>query len=232
MSSATQVRRRRRRSRNPGRPRVQADEDVRTALLDAASKLFLKHGFDRVTARQIAAAAGTTPAMIHYYFDNKLGLFRAMLERAIGPMRDMLAGALARNGALPEPATLVGTHMRTIAANPWIPTFIVNEVFAERGRFRSTFIRDIASRQLPLLVELLERSRLIGRLRADLDTRLAALSFLSLCLFPFVSRAVSGPVFGLKLEGAELERLIAHTVQLFVSGIGNPSAPSQVESGP
>ena len=64
-------------------------------LLDAASKLFLKHGFDRATARQIAVAAGTTPAMIHYYFGNKLGLFRAMLERAIGPVRELLAGSLA-----------------------------------------------------------------------------------------------------------------------------------------
>ena len=70
--------------RSRGRPPVDADSDVRSALLDAASKLFLKHGFERVTARQFAVAADTTPAMIHYYFGNKLGLFRAMLERAIG----------------------------------------------------------------------------------------------------------------------------------------------------
>src|SRR5262245_20387674 len=85
MTAASAIRRRR--SRSPGRPSVQDEADVHNALLDAATKLFLKHGFERVTARQIAAAAGTTPAMIHYYFDNKLGLFKAMLDRTIQPVR-------------------------------------------------------------------------------------------------------------------------------------------------
>jgi TetR/AcrR family transcriptional regulator len=213
--------------RSRGRPPTRADGDVRTALLEAASKLFLKHGFERVTARQIAAAAGTTPAMIHYYFTNKLGLFRAMLEHAIKPMRELMAGALAQaDAAPPDPGEVIRMHMSTVARNPWIPPFVVNEVFAEKGRFRATFIRDIASRQMPLLIELLERGRRGGRFRADLDPRLAALSLVSLCMFPFLSRAVSGPVLGLKLEGEELDRLIAHTAQLFTAGIRNPERES------
>ena len=136
---------------------------MRSALLDAASKLFLKHGFDRVTARQIAVAAGTTAAMIHYYFGNKLGLFRAMLERAIGPVRELIAGSLAQAGAVVDPAVLIRMHMRTAAANPWIATLIVNEVLAEKGRFRATFIRDFAGRQAPLVIELLQRARASGQ---------------------------------------------------------------------
>jgi len=213
--------------RSRGRPPTRADDDVRTALLEAASKLFLKHGFERVTARQIAAAAGTTPAMIHYYFVNKLGLFRAMLEHAIRPMRELMAGALAQaEAARPDPADVIRMHMSTVARNPWIPPFVINEVFAEKGRFRATFIRDIASRQMPLLIELLERGRSSGKFRADLEPRLAALSLVSLCMFPFLSRAVSGPVLGLKLEGEELDRLIAHTARLFVAGIRNPDRES------
>lgn len=219
---------RRKRSRSPGRPPVQAESDVRNALLDAATKLFLKHGFERVSARQIASAAGTTPAMIHYYFDNKLGLFRAMLERAIQPIREALAGALTDVGATSiDVPMLMGMHMRTVAANPWIATFVVNEVFAEKGRFRATFIRDIASRQAPLLIELVERGRLSGRFRADLDARFAVLSLLSLCLFPFISRAVSGPVLGVKFEGDDLQQFIVHTARLFISGIENRAAEPQ-----
>jgi TetR/AcrR family transcriptional regulator len=211
---------RRKRSRSRGRPSVRADDDVRSALLDAGSKLFLKHGFERVTARQIAAAAGTTPAMIHYYFTNKLGLFRAMLDRAIQPLRSALAGSLADGDAAPlDVPSLMAMLMRTIAANPWIPTLILHEVFAEKGRFRATFIRDIAARQAPLLIELLERGSASGRFRADLESRFAVISLLSLCMFPFISRAVNGPVLGLKLEGEELERLIAHTARVFLNGI-------------
>jgi AcrR family transcriptional regulator len=192
---------------------------VRSAQLDAAHKLFLKHGFDRVTARQIAAAAGTTPAMIHYYFDNKLGLFRAMLDRAIRPLREMLAGSLAQDSAPMEVPDLIRAQMQTAAANAWIPPFVLNEVFAERGRFRAAFMRDIASRHLPLVIELIERGQCSGKFRADLEPRYVALSLLSLCLFPFLSRLVTEPLLGLKYEGEELDRFIAHTARLFLTGI-------------
>lgn len=223
MSTATHVRRRR--ARLPGRPAVSADEDVRSALLDSAGKLFLKHGFERVTARQIAAGAGTTPAMIHYYFTNKLGLFRAMLDRAIQPLRERLAGVLMQPDAGLDVPSLIAMHMRMVATHPWIPVFILNEVLAEKGRFRATFIREIASRQMPLVVELLERGRAAGNFRPDLDCRLAALSLLSLCMFPFLTKPVSAPVLGLKYEGEGLERLIEHTARLFLDGIANKTEP-------
>jgi len=220
-TNVTHARRRRSRLRSRGRPPLDADNDVRSALLDAASRLFLKHGFDRVTARQIAVAANTTPAMIHYYFVDKLGLFRAMLERAIAPVRELIARSL--QGRAVDPAVLIRMHMQTAAANPWIATLIVNEVLAEKGRFRSTFVRDVAGRQAPLVLELLQRARANGTVRGDLDVRLAALSLMSLCMFPFLARHVAGPVLGLKFDEEEIERLIAHTVRLFAVGT-TPSA--------
>lgn len=219
MSRPTPVRRKR--ARMPGRPIGGNEEDIRAALLQAAEKLFLKHGFERVTARQIAAAAGTTPAMIHYYFTNKLGLFRAMLDTAIAPLRERLAGLLLQqDGALDIPS-LMAMHMRTVATHSWIPVFILNEVLLEKGRFRATFIREIAARQLPLVVEVLERGRAAGAFRPDLDPKLAALSLLSLCMFPFLTKPVSSVALGLKYEGEELDRLIDHTCRLFLRGIAN-----------
>jgi TetR/AcrR family transcriptional regulator len=221
MSRVTAVRRKR--SRMPGRPAGDSEDNIRAALLDAAGKLFLKHGFERVTARQIATAAGTTPAMIHYYFSNKLGLFRAMLDSAIAPLRERLAGLLLQqDGALDVPS-LIAAHMRMVATHSWIPVFILNEVLVEKGRFRATFIREIAGRQLPLVVELLERGRVAGAFRPDLNPKLAALSLLSLCMFPFLTKPVSAPALGLKYEGEELEELIEHTARLFLRGIANHS---------
>jgi TetR/AcrR family transcriptional regulator len=207
----------------PGRPAGDSEDDIRAALLDAAGKLFLKHGFERVTARQIATAAGTTPAMIHYYFSNKLGLFRAMLDSAIAPLRERLAAlVLQKDGAVDVPA-LITAHMRMVATHSWIPVFILNEVLVEKGRFRATFIREIASRQLPLVVELLERGRVAGAFRSDLNPKLAALSLLSLCMFPFLTKPVSATALGLKYEGEGLDELIEHTAGLFLRGIANNS---------
>lgn len=203
-----------------GRPAATADVDVRGALLDAAARLFLQHGFDRVSARQIAAAAGATPAMIHYYFTDKAGLFRAMIERAITPVREMLSRA-ADAGELhpPELTVLMSAQMTAVSANPWIATLLVSEVLPEKGRLRTTFVRDIAQRHAPLLTAIIERGRATGRFRADLDPKLATLSLISLCMFPFIARAVAGPVFGLRYDAEDVQRLIAHTTRLFILGI-------------
>jgi AcrR family transcriptional regulator len=224
----TKAKARRARPRSVGRPSAQSEADVRAALIAAAKQLFLKFGFEKVTARQIAAAAGTTPAMIHYYFDNKMGLFRAMLQDAIEPLRRMLSGAVDASAApAVDIAGLIEGHIRIAAANAWIPTLIVNEVLPEGGKFRATFVRDIASKLLPMLVQLIEQGRREGKFRADLDPQLAALSILSLNVFPLISRAITAPILGITLEGADLDRLIAHTTKLLLNGIASDRKEGQ-----
>jgi len=188
---------------------------VRATLLQAARRLFLKHGYAKVTARQIAAAAQTTPAMIHYYFEDKGGLFRAMLNDAIQPLFRLVDGT-----AVLDLQQLIRLQMQINAANPWIATLIVNEVFAGEGRLRALFIREVAARVLPRLIGLLTQARAAGRMQADLDPRLTALSLLSLNMFPFIARSVVAAVLDLKLEGADLEALIEHNTGFFLRGAG------------
>jgi AcrR family transcriptional regulator len=213
---------RRGRQRSVGRPSAQADADIRAALVATAKELFLKHGFEKVTARQIAAAAGTTPAMIHYYFENKVGLFRAMLQQAIEPFDRMLSAAIDEHSDLPPTnlALLIAGHLRTVAANSWLAPLIVNEVLPEHGKFRAAFVRDIAGKLLPMLVQVLEDGRKSGKLRRDIDPKLTALSIVSLNMFPFISRPITSPQLGYTLEGEGLDRLIAHTTRLLLEGIG------------
>ena len=66
---------------------------------------------------------------------------------------------------------------------------------------------------------MLRREREQGRLRVDLDPQFAAVSLLSLCVFPFVSLPITGPVLGFRPEGEELDRFISHTAQLFREGV-------------
>jgi TetR/AcrR family transcriptional regulator len=96
-------------------------------------------------------------------------------------------------------------------------------VFSEPGRLRPIFIKEVAARMLPMLVALIERGRASGKFRADLDPNLAALSLLSLCMFPFISRAVTVPVMGLGLTGEPLARLVEHTARVYLHGICAPT---------
>ena len=64
-----------------GRPPKVAGGDTAAAILDAAEAEFAAHGFDAVTMRQVARRARVDSALLHYYFDDKRGLFDAVFLR-------------------------------------------------------------------------------------------------------------------------------------------------------
>jgi len=63
------------------RPAVQArGEDTRRRILETALDLFAAHGYQGASTRQIADGAGVNLPAIQYYFGNKEGLYRAIIE--------------------------------------------------------------------------------------------------------------------------------------------------------
>jgi TetR/AcrR family transcriptional regulator len=216
---ATRPRKPRTSYRRPGRP-AGGEAEIRAALLQTARELFLRHGFGKVGIRRIAAAAGTTSAMIHYYFGDKLGLYRAMLDEASAPLVDSLRRLEAMPAAAaPDLEALMTAYMRMLATNPWLPALIVHEVLDEGGQLREQFVEHFAGRLAPAFVAVFERERARGLLRRDLDPRLAAISALSLCIFPFVSQPVTRRVLGFSVDGDEFDRLVRHTTRLFREGV-------------
>ena len=63
------------------RPTVQArGEDTRRRILETALDLFAAHGYEGASTRQIADGAGVNLPAIQYYFGNKEGLYRAVID--------------------------------------------------------------------------------------------------------------------------------------------------------
>jgi AcrR family transcriptional regulator len=223
-------RRQRSARRQPGRPPADASPDTRDALLEAASRLFARHGAGEVSLRRLAAEAGVTPAMVHYYFGSKEGLYDALLERTFGRVVARVRVLAAREGARAgdgAPATpvpgaplqgLLTILSETMAAEPWVPTLVVREVLMEGGRFRERFIRDYASHMAELLPGMMSSEIAAGRFRSDLDPQLAFLSFMGMAILPFVARPVVERVLGIDYDPAFLERFAAHTHRLFLEG--------------
>ncbi|MFO1406177.1 MAG: TetR/AcrR family transcriptional regulator [Steroidobacteraceae bacterium] len=205
--------------RRPGRPRG-GDAAVRETLLETARQLFLERGYDGVGIREIAAAARSSPATIAYHFGDKLGLYRAMLESAIAPVAAHLQslGDGAEAGA-PELGALAAAYGRVLASNPWVPALIVREVLTGTGPFREVFIEQFAGRLAPLLVSTIARGQAAGRLRADLDPRLVALSTIGLIVFPYLAMPVASRVFGIGAEDPGVERLARHTTTVLLEGL-------------
>ena len=203
-----------RQRRRPGRPPRRASaQDPREALLHAAGRLLAARGLEALSLRAIASAAGVTPAMVHYYFGDKRGLTDALLERALARVLERLAGA---RGIDDLPATVASTF----GADPWIPALLVREVLAEGGGYRQRFIDTYASKVARLVPAMLEAGIAAGRLRSDLDPRLAFVSLLGMMAFAFVARPVLEPVLQLRYDADFVARFAEHTRRLFLEGAG------------
>lgn len=69
-------------TKNSGRGRPGGDES-RARILKSAGQLFAERGFNGVSTRELAKAAGVNVSAIAYYFRGKKGLYRAVFNQLI-----------------------------------------------------------------------------------------------------------------------------------------------------
>jgi AcrR family transcriptional regulator len=74
-------------------PRSSATQEK---ILDAAEGLFMEHGFEATTLRQITAAASVNLAAVNYHFGSKEDLFQLVLTRRLDPMNQERVALLTR----------------------------------------------------------------------------------------------------------------------------------------
>jgi TetR/AcrR family transcriptional regulator len=223
MASPSSSVKRRSRPRRVGRPRARASAaDVRADLLAAAAAGFAARGFASVSLRDLAKRAGTSAAMVHYYFGDKDGLFAALLEGALASVLARVRSGLAARAATGAPAATLDVFFDVaqdaLGAAPWIPQLVLREVLSEGAPFRERFIESYAIPMSRLLRSALKAEVSAGRLRADLDTELALSSLVALAAFPFIAQPVLERVLGIPYDAAFRARLAAHTKRLFLEG--------------
>jgi TetR/AcrR family transcriptional regulator len=237
--------------RRPGRPRADV-VDLRGRVLDAAIACFAEHGIAATTLRSIATAAGVTPALLHYYFQSKDKLVQIVLDERVAPFVAVSAAPLLKPLASPR-ATLrlfLETHMRNLAANPWMPRLMAREVLSEGGSLREHMQAQFSAVLSPKTFMLIVAAQQRGEIRTDLNPLLIGLSLISLAVFPFAAAPVWREVAKTYARGApdyeariehmrreamkssawerpDNEALIAHTLALFDSALEKPHAKSK-----
>lgn len=205
--------------RRGGRPTGDEARDVRQQLLLAARDLFTQHGFEGTSTRRIAAAVGATPAMIHYYFGDKHGLYRALLEEIIHPVLARLEEAGGAPGSSITVDEFMAAYVGMFSAHPWLPVLVFREMHEGGEEFRRHFAQRFGSRVRALLTEALAGERAAGRLRDDVDTDLTIVSVLSLCVVPFLARPMLERVMEQNIDARFVERWLRHSSHLLDEGL-------------
>jgi AcrR family transcriptional regulator len=78
-------------------PRVIKHPDIRRAeLLDRASRLFLRHGYDNVSLNDLIADAGVSKGAFYHWFPSKDALIASLAERSAREAFAVIEAALAQ----------------------------------------------------------------------------------------------------------------------------------------
>jgi AcrR family transcriptional regulator len=88
---------------------IKPEHVTRTRILDAAEALFMQHGFEGTSMRQLTSRAGVNLAAVNYHFGSKDALIQAVFRRRLDPMNTARIAELAKLEASgsPSPETII-----------------------------------------------------------------------------------------------------------------------------
>lgn len=218
--------------RNPaGRPASSLGRDARDLLLTAAVELFAEQGVAATGFSMIADRAGLTPAMVHYYFENREQLLDATVTERMLPLVTAVWGPIQPGES--DPIEMVRSFIERlldgIRQMPWIPPIWIREVLNEGGLLRSRVLRHIPREKVQSFYESISRGQKRKAVNREIDPLLLVFSSLGLVMIhcatlPFVSKMFMR-------ESVDTETLKRHITALVLDGI-SPRTESAVVARP
>jgi len=196
----------------------QNPEAVQANILRVAREEFAKNGLSGARVDEIAARTETSKRMIYYYFGDKEGLYRRVLEAAY---REVRAGEqeLDLEGLTPEEALrrLVEFTFDHHHRNPeFIRLVMIENIHHGSYLKQSKTIRDLNRGAIEHLERVLERGRRSGVFRSDADPLVVHWQISAFSFFNVSNTATFSVIFGDRLSKPSgqtlLRRWVAETV--------------------
>lgn len=159
------------------------DLDSRSHLIDVALRVILERGIDAVRIEDIVAEVGVTKGSLYWHFEDRHGLIKAAIAEQI---RRLSAETIVAVSDAIASSTSKDDYLSSIAP------FLVDPFDADKVRDRwgrlgilvetrndpelKELMRDVQSRHLEVVVELMTDAQRHGFLREDLDPRSVAVA--------------------------------------------------------
>ena len=181
------------------------DNNTEEAILRAAEFEFLEKGFAGAKTVAIADRAGVTHAMLHYYYRSKRNLY----EKILNDKMEMVIKSFVASFDLPDMDFVqriklgMEAHFDFIKANPLLPRFLINEVFARNDIGLMQLMRNKMSKVYEKVQREIDAAVGDGLLRPITAFELMV-DIVSLNLFTFVALPILSDFSGIFYESEDL----------------------------
>ena len=159
-------------------------------IIEAAEQEFLIKGLDGARTTSIAAKAGVTHAMFHYYFRTKEKIFEKIISQKLELLTNLILESISlENIGLEEKLKrIIDRHIDFVSENPQLPGFLVREIFNNPERFEilKTRFETFAPMLIQNLQKDLDKGHEEGKYRKT-DARMLLIDIISLNIFPYMA---------------------------------------------
>ena len=192
-------------------------------IVKTALELFLKNGYDKTSLSDIVAISGGSLASIYTFFENKEGLFKAIIEQEIDELISEIDEKidLKISHSLEEFLTKFATIIFSIICRKKkisLGRIMMREGSKNGGKLGRAFLDQILNKIDLVLINFLERDEIKVKLNPKFPTKFIAKSFMQSVIGVYYYDALmlnEEP----KLSKNEREEHVALCVELFLNGI-------------
>lgn len=207
--------------------------EVRTQILEEATRLIAARGFEGTSLQSIADAVGVKKPSVLYHFPSKVELKRAVLDDLLSRWNDVLPRLLMASAltGLAKFDAVMNELCRFFADDPDRARLIVRELLDRPGEMGSALEAQVRP-WVDVVASFIEKGQESGQIQAGVDPRAYVLHVACFALASFATSHAFNTALGQRADGqvdpraqAELIR-IARTSLFEESYLSHQSAKS------
>jgi TetR/AcrR family fatty acid metabolism transcriptional regulator len=194
--------------------------DKRTAILDAAIRVFARTGYHAARVSDIAEEAGIAYGLVYHYFKNKEEVLNSIFEERWGDFLEVVSAIAASDkpcrDKLLSVASLIVNAYRV--RPEWVKVLVLeiqrSSRFAEPGQMHAV------GKLFAMIAAILREGQARGEVREDLDPKIACY-----VLIGGLEIVITGLVLGVieiepgEEDGDYFDRVARTVVEVYINGI-------------
>ena len=192
-------------------------QEQKAKLLAAAMTLLKEKSYNSITIRELGKTAGVNSALVGYYFDNKEGLFTALLDEMAKTHFSRMQNIMHAQEPIRE---FIHIMLSMLNENSGLARIMHDEVLSRDSSLKNLLIERFPKRMASFLPMLITQQIAAGRLSENINAKYAAFSLIGLIVMPFVGAPIREMAWQISEDELKQPEWAENIYRLFLTGYG------------